>query len=74
MKVPYSYFLGVCISPIKDDSMRILIHGVRYDSGTIHFKMERFDSEGFRFDEAQLNSRGYDAMDFLLKVDNHFIK
>lgn len=54
--------------------MRILIHGVRYDSGTIHFKMERFDSEGFRFDEAQLNSRGYDAMDFLLKVDNHFIK
>lgn len=39
----------------------------------------QFDSEGFRFDSirfilARLSSRGYDAMDFLLKADHHFIK
>ena len=46
--------VGVCISPIKDDSICISIHGVRYDSETFILKWN--DSIQKEFDSIRSDS------------------
>ena len=38
---------GVCISLFKHDSIRISIHGLRYDTATILFSLKQFGTIRF---------------------------